>query len=93
MSQVLESPLDGGRAAAARHAWSEAFDLLNEADKSGLLTADDLHLLAEAAWWRGKLDESIVARERAERRGQLPAGRRHDLGGAPGIKPAFGHAL
>jgi class 3 adenylate cyclase len=65
MSQVLESPLDAGRAAAERHAWSEAFDLLNEADKSGLLTADDLDLLSDAAWWRGKLEESIAARERA----------------------------
>ncbi|MGH2805721.1 MAG: adenylate/guanylate cyclase domain-containing protein [Actinomycetota bacterium] len=65
MTQVLESPLEAGRAAAARNAWSEAFDLLNEADKDGVLTADDLDILAEAAWWRGKLEESIAARERA----------------------------
>lgn len=65
MSQVLESPLDAGRAAAERNAWSEAFDLLTAADKEGLLTAADLEKLAEAAWWRGRLDDCIDARERA----------------------------
>ena len=68
MSQVIESPLDAGRAAAERHAWSEAFDLLTAADKEGLLTAEDLEHLAEAAWWRGRLDDCIDARERAHAR-------------------------
>jgi class 3 adenylate cyclase len=66
MSKVIEeSPLQAGRDAAARHAWREAFDLLTRADGSGDLTADDLMALGEAAWWIGKLDDCIAARERA----------------------------
>src|SRR5918999_775257 len=66
MSEVMEvSPLELGRAAAARHAWHEAHDLLREADAAGDLTPDDLRALGEAAWWLGRLEESIAVRERA----------------------------
>jgi class 3 adenylate cyclase len=66
MSQLIEgSPLHAGREAAARHAWREAFELLKQADESAQLTADDLAMLGEAAWWLGKLEDSITARERA----------------------------
>jgi class 3 adenylate cyclase len=66
MSQVIESPaLRGGRDAANRHAWREAYELLKEADESGELTADDLETLGEASWWICKLVDSISARERA----------------------------
>jgi class 3 adenylate cyclase len=54
-----------GRSAAARYAWAEAFDLLKEADEAAALEAEDLLQLAEAAWWTGRLDECIAARERA----------------------------
>src|ERR687892_1865599 len=60
MSEVMEvSPLESGRAAAARHSWHEAHDLLQEADAAGELTPDDLRALGEAAWWLGRLEESI----------------------------------
>ncbi len=66
MSQVLEqSPLQAGRDAASRHAWREAFDLLREADQLETLAPDDLVSLAEAAWWTGRLEDCIAARERA----------------------------
>jgi class 3 adenylate cyclase len=66
MSHVIEgSPLHAGREAAARHAWREAYELLKRADESSPLNAADLVMLGEAAWWLGRLEESISARERA----------------------------
>src|ERR671919_1145015 len=66
MSKVIEeSPLIAGREAAGRHAWREAYDLLTEADRAEPMTADDLVMLGEAAWWIGRLEDSISARERA----------------------------
>lgn len=66
MSQVLErSPLEAGREAIARHAWREGYDFLREAEKTEPLGANDLERFAEASWWTGRLDDCIVARERA----------------------------
>ena len=66
MSQVMErSPLEAGRAAVVKHEWREGFDLLNEADKAGDLGPEDLQMLGEAAWWSGRLEECIAARQRA----------------------------
>ena len=66
MSQTLEgSPLAAGREAVAKHEWHSAFDLLTQADETDPLGPDDLVNLAEAAWWIGKLDSCIAARERA----------------------------
>jgi class 3 adenylate cyclase len=66
MTQVIEgSPLHAGREAASRHAWREAYELLKQADESFELTADDLVMLGEAAWWIGRLEDCISARERA----------------------------
>src|SRR5437660_6865390 len=56
---------DAGRDALRRHDWQFAYDALSSA---GAATADDpeaLEALAEAAWWLGKLDECIAARELA----------------------------
>jgi class 3 adenylate cyclase len=66
MSQVADaSPLERAREALERHAWGEAYDLLSAADADGTLGAADLNLLAEAAWWVGKLPVAIEVRERA----------------------------
>lgn len=54
-----------GRDAMERHAWSEAFDLLSEADRSQQLDGDGLALLGDAAWWAGRFRDAISARERA----------------------------
>lgn len=59
------SPVERARAALARHSWREAFDLLSAEDVAGSLAPADLGLLAEAAWWVGKLPVAIEVRERA----------------------------
>lgn len=66
MSQrTLDDPLAAARDALDRHAWREAFDLLSKADAEAGLSAADLELLGEAAWWSGDMDACIAARERA----------------------------
>jgi class 3 adenylate cyclase len=65
MSQVLDDSLEAGREAARKHAWREAYDLLQRADAEGLLGAEDLEHLGEAAWWTGRLEDAIDFRERA----------------------------
>lgn len=66
MSHVVDrSPAEAGRAALARHDWQEAFDALSSADAAGALSAEELMLLADAAWWVGRMNDSIEARERA----------------------------
>jgi class 3 adenylate cyclase len=65
VSQVLDEPLETGREAARKHAWRDAYDLLQKADADGLLGAEDLEQLGEAAWWTGRLEEAIDFRERA----------------------------
>jgi class 3 adenylate cyclase len=63
----VSGPSLGSRAreALGRHAWQEAYDLLAGADARGELAHDELDLLAQAAWWVGKLPVAIDARERA----------------------------
>lgn len=57
--------LEAGRGAAARRAWTSAYEALTSADATGDLEPEDLELLAKAAWWTGRPTESIDARERA----------------------------
>jgi class 3 adenylate cyclase len=66
LTDVIEPTVgEQARSALTRHAWSEAYDLLAEADSAGTLGPDELRLLAEAGWWVGKLPDAIEARERA----------------------------
>ncbi len=65
MSHVADDTLEAGREAIRRHAWSEGYDLLMEADASHELDPEDLERLAAAAWWSGRLESCISARERA----------------------------
>ncbi|MFF5917458.1 LuxR C-terminal-related transcriptional regulator [Streptomyces flavochromogenes] len=60
-------PVERARVAAARESWAEAYELLHAHDRhpSRGLTADDLSVLADAAWWSGHVDESVTARLRA----------------------------
>jgi tetratricopeptide (TPR) repeat protein len=53
------------RDAATRGEWEEAFDLLMEADASGLLGRADLPLLGEVAYATGHLNVTVEAWERA----------------------------
>ena len=61
MVQTLET----GRAAAARENWEEAWEGLAAADRSEALSPPDLELLADAAWWSARPDDSVDALERA----------------------------
>jgi class 3 adenylate cyclase len=66
VSQLLEpSPVDQAQAALGRHAWGEAFETLERADKERQLDPGGLLLLAQAAWWVGRLPAAIDALERA----------------------------
>jgi class 3 adenylate cyclase len=65
VSQILDEPLEAGRQAARNRAWRDAYDLLQQANGDGLLGAEDLEHLAEAAWWTGRLEEAIDFRERS----------------------------
>ena len=86
VSQVVDS-LDAARKAAARFAWREAYDAYSGVDRADL-TADDLERFAEAAWWRGKLDEAI-APARARVRG-VHRSRRHARRGTDRAHPLLG---
>ncbi|MBD0329682.1 MAG: hypothetical protein ICV64_06220 [Thermoleophilia bacterium] len=66
MASVVDR-VDAGREAVGRHAWGEAYELLAGADRERTLSPADLEVLSEAAYWSGRLDESLAARERAYR--------------------------
>lgn len=58
--------LDAARGFLAEWAWAEAFDAARSAGAtSGRAQADRLDIVAEAAWWLGRLDDCIKAREEA----------------------------
>lgn len=65
---VTKDPIEAGRDALARYAWVEAFDALTRPEARASLTSDDLAGLGDAAWWCGRLEHSISAREEAYRR-------------------------
>lgn len=60
--------LTGAREARARHDWQGCFDAaveMGEADGDRRVEAERLDLLADAAWWLGRLDDCVDAREAA----------------------------
>ena len=63
--RVDASPAERAKEALARHSWREAFELLSGEDTAGRLAPEELELLAQAAWWVGRLPLAIDARERA----------------------------
>jgi DNA-binding CsgD family transcriptional regulator len=63
VDQLIEA-----RAALSRHDWQACFDALTGAGVDSAAPeaeAERLDLLADAAWWLGRLDDCIDARERA----------------------------
>ncbi|HJU89022.1 MAG TPA: protein kinase [Gemmatimonadaceae bacterium] len=54
-----------GLSALAAGDWSGAFDALSAADTIKELSPEQLDSLADAAWWTGRHNESVRARERA----------------------------
>ncbi|HKW59773.1 MAG TPA: adenylate/guanylate cyclase domain-containing protein [Candidatus Dormibacteraeota bacterium] len=61
----LDDRVKAGLTALDRHAWRESYDLLKAADTDGLLGAPELERLGLAAWWLGRLDDSLETTERA----------------------------
>ena len=59
------SPAALGAAALGRHAWQEAFETLSAADAQGQLSPAELDMLADAAWWTGRMPIALEVRERA----------------------------
>lgn len=58
--------MEAARAALARHDWPAAYEAVNAGPAAEpRREADRLDVLAEAAWWLGRLDECIAAREAA----------------------------
>lgn len=57
--------VETAREAASRYAWREALDLFAAADAASPLEPDDLDLMADCAWWIGKMRHCIALRERA----------------------------
>jgi class 3 adenylate cyclase len=64
VAQAVDDPLALAREAASRQSWREAFEAYEQLDQAGL-SAEDLEVFGEAAWWRGRLGEAIRLRERA----------------------------
>jgi DNA-binding NarL/FixJ family response regulator len=56
-----------GREAYARESWMDAYESLSAADRSGELGADDLELLATAAYMIGRESEYLALLERCHR--------------------------
>ncbi len=65
MAQIIEESLETARRALSKHAWEQALEAFQEADKGTGLVAVDLERMAEAAWWTGKPDLRIDGLERA----------------------------
>jgi hypothetical protein len=65
MDPAVVSPLELGRDAFKRHAWTEALEAFAAADRDGVLSPADLEQMGEAAWWAGRPDEATDPLERA----------------------------
>ncbi len=59
--------LEKARAAIAGRDWLTAYDAYQAARAGTSLAADDLYAFGDAAWWLGRLDESLAAFEQAYR--------------------------
>ncbi|MFJ9815203.1 LuxR C-terminal-related transcriptional regulator [Streptomyces sp. NPDC101151] len=64
VDEAATDVLRRARDAVVREAWADAYPLLRSLD-AALLTPDDCAALADAAWWTGRIEESIAGRMRA----------------------------
>jgi class 3 adenylate cyclase len=65
MSQLVDEALAAGRAAFERNDWSEAYELLKQADAEASLEGKNLELFATAALWAGEFKDALLVMERA----------------------------
>ena len=89
------------RAALDRHAWDEAYERFTRADTVSMLSGGDLEALSNAAFFTGRADAEIEARERAVKAYQVDGdetraafnafhlGRIWDYKGKPAIAAAW----
>jgi ATP/maltotriose-dependent transcriptional regulator MalT len=63
-----DGELARGREAAGRLAWADAYTALSLADRSSSLAAEDLELLATAAYLLGRVEDCLRALQRAQQR-------------------------
>ena len=61
----IGAEVEAGREAYARRAWQEAFDALSRADETSPLEAEDVELLAIAAFMLAREDDTVRHLERA----------------------------
>ena len=57
--------LEQAQDALARHSWTEAYEILTEADNKESLGPEALETLSDAFWWLARIDDCINARERS----------------------------
>jgi tetratricopeptide (TPR) repeat protein len=65
--QRVAAAIERGREAYARRAWQDTFDALSRADEASLLGAEDVELLATAAFMLAREEEAVSYLERAHR--------------------------
>jgi len=65
MDPEAVASVEVGKDAFNRHAWLEALDAFAAGDRDRELSAQDLELMGEAAWWAGRPDDAIDSLERA----------------------------
>ena len=61
----MDERVRAGLDALDRHAWQESYDLLKAVDLDQPLAGFELEQMAQAAWWLGRLDDSLETFERA----------------------------
>jgi len=61
----LRDKTERGRAAYDGRAWADAYSILSDADRSGVLLPEDLERLSTAAYLTGRPDEFLANMERA----------------------------
>jgi DNA-binding NarL/FixJ family response regulator len=72
-----DRPVERARTALAHQDWAEVYRSLSALELSTIEDAQTLEALADAAWWLGKLDQCIAARERAYARFEAEGDARH----------------
>ena len=65
MTQPTDGPLAAARKALLRHEWERGYELFQVAYAQGELSAADLEIMADAAWWAARPGDCIDALERA----------------------------
>lgn len=65
MAGTQDRTVERARTAHAHEDWAEVYRSLSALELSTVEDAHTLEALADAAWWLGKLDDCIAARERA----------------------------